>query len=104
MTAQIPALSIIVASIVAFAVIMAGHYAPWSRRLRRPEAYTYGVATIIAAFGLLALMEAHAPTTWRVAWLAFIAIAGAAGVATLICYGIDSYLRMKNILRERDAK
>jgi len=98
-----PALSVTIASIIAALACAALHYALKLTNINRLVAYTLGVLAIIIAFWLLVLMEAHATTTWPVAGLAFIAIAGAAGVATLICYGVDSYLRMKNILGERDA-
>lgn len=65
------------------ALELAGHWAPWPRRLPRLLAYGYGVVAILAG-GAVVLDRG----SWRrVAWLAV-----AAGAATGIGHGLDRAL------------
>lgn len=65
------------------ALELAGHWAPWPRKLPRLLAYGYGVASILAGGAVVLDRQ-----SWRrVAWLAV-----AAGAATGIGHGLDRVL------------
>lgn len=87
----------IVATIVPGLAMLAGHWLPWptilDRRLRRVEAYAFGISWIIGtAAGLMRLAQ-----RWRIelepgdcATLVETA-AASAGLATLAAYAIDAW-------------
>lgn len=67
------------------ALELAGHWAPWPRRLPRLLAYGYGVVAILAG-GAVVLDR----RSWRrVAWLTV-----AAGAATAVGHGADRLLNL----------
>lgn len=67
------------------ALELAGHWAPWPRKLPRLLAYGYGVASILA--GAAVVLDGR---TWRrLAWLS-----AAAGAATAGGHGIDRILNL----------
>lgn len=67
------------------ALELAGHWAPWPRRLPRLLAYGYGVASILAGGAVVLDRQ-----SWRrVAWLAV-----AAGAATAAGHGADRLLNL----------
>jgi len=94
---------------LAAALLMAEHWAPWPRKLRRLEAYIIGVATLMMCFSILAL-AAH----WYAPLITIWAIVAAGGVAVGLCYAIDAlgdllkqlkalWVRVKIAEREADA-
>lgn len=67
------------------ALELAGHWAPWPRRLPRLLAYGYGVVAILAGGAVVLDRQ-----SWRrVAWLA-----AAAGAATAVGHGADRLLNL----------
>jgi hypothetical protein len=87
--------------LVAALLIAAGHWFPWQlaigRRLSRLEAYTYGVAAILAP-ALVALLSVQATTAAAIV----AAAALGAGAMTLCAYAIDRLIAMRHELM--DAK
>jgi hypothetical protein len=65
------------------ALELAGHWAPWPRKLPRLLAYGYGVLAILA--GATVVLD-------RRSWLRLAALSAAAGAATAAAYGGDRVL------------
>lgn len=67
------------------ALELAGHWAPWPKRLPRPIAYSYGVAAILAGAALVVDRRTVARLTL---------LSTAAGAATVAGYAIDRCLNL----------
>ena len=69
-------------------LLAVGHWFPWPRRLRRMEAYTYGVGSIWVGFSLWRVLVGD----WVVP-LGLGLICVASGFATWSAYGVDTMTR-----------
>lgn len=74
---------IIAGAALTAALELAGHWAPWPRRLPRLLAYVYGLLAILA--GAAVILD-------RRTWQRVFGISAAAGMATLAGYVIDKLL------------
>ena len=74
---------IIAGSALTAALELAGHWAPWPRRLPRLLSYAYGVIAILAGAAVV---------TDRRTWLQIAGLSAAAGTATAAGYITDRHL------------
>jgi hypothetical protein len=79
-------------------LLIAGHWAPWPRRLHRLAAYSYGVTTILLGAGLWLLLVDQWPV-----WLGLLAFAFIGGATTAAGWLIDWALNARLRLEQRDG-
>lgn len=91
-------LQIIACSIISALIILVGHWLPWPRKLRRPEAYGYGILAIMLPFTAICLKNG-----WYLPMIAAWCCVGAAGMMTLGAYAYDRAMQAINVMRLRDG-
>ena len=98
---------ILVAAIIAGLIQIAGHFLRWEtwtgQQLGRLASYAWGVGGMLCGLLAWAALDQTAwVTTWQ-AMLAFTAVTGASGLATLGAYGLDHVGNRLHYARTREA-
>ena len=85
---------ILLAAFVSFLIILVGHWFPWGRKLKRTEAYSYGIVAIMLPYSALCFAF-----EWYIPMIACWCIVAAAGIGTLGAWHYDDHQKKTNLLR-----
>jgi hypothetical protein len=88
---------VLAAAVVSSLVLIAGHWAPWKKWLKKPlprvPAYVFGMLAVIGPVSVVLMVWGE--------WLSVVLLwgcAGLGGLSVVICYRVDMVLQMREAL------